>query len=101
MFLFSVVLPLPKLSDEGMRVTIFHLNTNDTIHYDYTCTIKLSLMTLDFRISKLESFSKKEVIIFDMHFFTMTHVVQGLENLIASSLCFVVSIKRNFLIRYS
>ncbi|XP_050540546.1 uncharacterized protein LOC126905141 isoform X2 [Daktulosphaira vitifoliae] len=76
----NICIPLPKISNDGIRVVLQHLKTKDATSYNFMNTTKLMLMALDIRYSKLD-FAKKEIVIMDMKFCTMNHVVSILEHL--------------------
>ncbi|VVC40270.1 Cellular retinaldehyde binding/alpha-tocopherol transport,CRAL/TRIO, N-terminal domain,CRAL-TRIO lipid [Cinara cedri] len=69
----SLFIPLPKLTPEGYRISLSRLRTSEVDNFEFADYVKVNFMSIDIRVSKIDFF-KKEIFIFDLDKFTMSHL---------------------------
>lgn len=69
----SLFIPLPKLTKEGCRISLSRLRNPEVENFEFADYVKVNFMSIDIRLSKLDMY-KKEVFIFDLNKFTMSHL---------------------------
>ncbi|XP_050426209.1 clavesin-2-like [Adelges cooleyi] len=79
MKLYSIA-PLPNPTHEGHRVGLYCARTKEDDTFVFNDLAKLSLMSMDLRMAKLDTF-KKIVYIFDLNYFSMNLVTEMLSNI--------------------
>ncbi|XP_050441971.1 alpha-tocopherol transfer protein-like [Adelges cooleyi] len=76
----SMFIPLPKLTPEGYRISVNIFRTDDTEHLSFSDQVKMSFMSFDLRLSKLDIYTK-EIFVFDVNNMTMNHIAGVLPHL--------------------
>lgn len=87
---FRIFISFPKLTSEGYRVSISRLRNADAEKYVFSDHIEVSFMSMDIRMSKLDMF-KKEIFLYDLSGYTMSHISLVLPNLKKMLYCVNVS----------
>lgn len=90
-FFFRLFIPLPKLTDEGCRISLCRLRNPEIDNFEFSHYVMVNFMSIDIRLSKLDTF-KKEIFIFDLNKFTMSHLTAVLPQLKKFIYCATVSI---------
>ncbi|XP_050521616.1 uncharacterized protein LOC126894555 isoform X9 [Daktulosphaira vitifoliae] len=81
---YRVFAPLPMITREGNRVIIDHLKS-ETFIFDIVVTMKVMLMNIDIRMSKLDIF-KKDIYILDMKYYSLSRLLESLPHIHEMSL---------------
>lgn len=90
-WIFSrLFIPLPKLTAEGYRISLSRLRTPELDGFEFADYVKVNFMSIDIRLSKLDMF-KKEIFIFDLSKFTLSHLTTVLPQLKKFIYCATVS----------
>lgn len=96
---FSLFIPLPKITKEGYRVSLSRLRKAETEDFDFADYVKVNFMSIDLRVSKIDMY-KKEIFIFDLAKFTMSHLTVILPQVKKFVYCATVSITYFIIINY-
>jgi hypothetical protein len=94
MYLFSCrfYIPIPELTSECHRVTVFGLQTSDKTNFDFLNFVRVSQMILEIRIC--EDYCLSDIYIVDLANCTLGHMAQITLPLMQKFLtCAVVSIE--------
>lgn len=94
---FSCWVPLPKPTHEGYRVSLYCLRSRCVDKFNFRDIAKLSVMTYELRIAKLDTY-KKDIFIYDLDNLSMNHVTAILPSWKKANYCAKVShyLKFNF-----
>ncbi|XP_050521608.1 alpha-tocopherol transfer protein-like isoform X2 [Daktulosphaira vitifoliae] len=82
---YRVITPLPMITKEGNRVIIDHFKS-EIYDCDIVVTMKVLLMSIDIRMSKLDIF-KKDIYILDMKYHRLSLLLECLPHMNEMSLC--------------
>jgi hypothetical protein len=69
----SLFIPLPKLTSEGCRISLNRLRNPEIDNFEFADYVKVNFMSIDVRLCKLDMY-KKEIFIFDLNKFSMSHL---------------------------
>lgn len=95
-FCIRLFIPLPKLTSEGHRISLSRLRIREIDdNFEFADYVKVNFMSIDIRLSKLDLF-KKEIFVFDLDKFTMSHLTTILPQMKKFIYCAIVSITHDF-----
>lgn len=98
--IFSLFIPLPKLTPEGYRVSLSRIRSPEIDNFEFSDYVKVNFMSIDIRLSKLDMF-KKEIFVFDLKDITMTLLTSMLPHMKKFVYCATVSILLLFMKLYT